>query len=154
MNRWIGRTTWALAAVVSTVAIAGDVAFHWRAHPVVIPPGHTARLTLDLHVPAGVDDIEYDLDVAGPEGDRFVVGEPEKVHGRWERAAWRRAHAGMLVVHLPMSAPGAEPGLHHVMLQARIRTCTGRACVDGKEAEVPVIVHVLEQTARVEQAAP
>jgi len=130
--------------LLAATAVAGEARFRWTAHPVVIPPGHAARLTLDLHVPAGVDEIEYDVDVMGPDGEHFVVGEPEQARGRWQRAAWGQARAGLLPIHLPMTAPEARAGLHQVVLHARVRTCTGSACAEGKEAKVPVVVHVLD----------
>jgi len=137
---WIGMVAWVSLAAADDP----DGGFRWVAHPVVISAGQTAQLTLDLHVPAGVDEVEYAVEVGGPDGRHFQLGAPEGRHGRLDRPDHEVHQTGRMPIHLPLIASDVRPGVHRVVLHARVRSCSGRACSDGRKAAVPVVVHVPE----------
>ena len=115
----------ALGALSVCPSMAGE-GFQWVARPVVVPPGQTARLTLDLHVPAGVGAVEYEVEVSSADDHLFRVGPLEVAHGRWDRPDHQVQQGGRLPLHLPMTAVSAPPGVHRVVLHAKVRTCSGK----------------------------
>lgn len=139
---WSG---WLLALLPMLSSSAASEGFQWAARPVVVPSGHAAFLSLDLHVPGKVSAFEYAIEVAAPDAPDFELsceGAEPSLRGRWERDGQQPAREVRVPFRIPLMARTAEEGVHRVVLHTRIRTCNGRACADSRQMQVPVIVHV------------